>query len=431
MCMPDESSRSGSDTAEPTPSGEHSGMSNVEMFDLMTSPDSCGSGSHFLFGMSMCLPMPRKAGAGTVMAMGNLFVADIGEQGPRGRRAVSAPNWIMLDGGVDLASWNRLELDTMLTAELWTTPSDGYPQLLQIGENQADGQPFLDAQHPHSSPLMGLTLTDEFSFDSTSIELLRLFFAPRGESTDGPIAFMHRPTGMWNPDAPLGHHIGQDVGHVTSTVIGTSFQFGGSTLEASLFHGLEPQPTQVDLPLGVPDSFAVRLSHQFGPGVLAAVSFAEVTNPEGTPTIPRDYRFSASVYAQQTLNSNWRAHAALIWGGIAGYDNARFLNSFDSEAVVDDGDNGFWGRIEVLQRTGAELEIVTTDPNIGAWVVVPTVGYSRKIVSVGPFDFFVGGSISVNFLPAEFSAAYGGPAPISGKVFLEARGIHMWSFGPD
>src|SRR5439155_4279461 len=119
---------------------------------------------YYLFAMSMCQELPQARGRWSVMAMGNLFLADVGEQGPRGRHAISAPNWAMVDAGVDLAAWNRLELDVMLTAELWTTPARGYPELLQIGETDASGQPFLDAQHPHSSPLMGLAITDVISF---------------------------------------------------------------------------------------------------------------------------------------------------------------------------------------------------------------------------------------------------------------------------
>jgi hypothetical protein len=153
----------------------------------------------------------------------------------------------MLDGGVDLAWWNRLEADVMLTADLWTTPDAGYPELLQIGEENSKGEPFIDAQHPHSSPLMGLSITDVISFSRVKRRLLRLWFAPRGESTDGPIAFMHRASAWFNPDTPLSHHIGQDVGHITSTVIGASLRIDQTVIEASTFHGLEPVPTRVEV----------------------------------------------------------------------------------------------------------------------------------------------------------------------------------------
>ena len=173
MCMP----------APPEPS-------NAAAWDLMTSSGDCGSDSYFELGMSMCEPRPGSPVRLSGMIMGNAFLAGIAEQGPRGRLALSGPNWLMGDVGIDLARWNRLELDAMATAELWTTPASGYPELLQIGESEANGQPFLDAQHPHSSPIMGLTLTDVISWDQRGTGLLRLFFAPRGESTDGPTPSM-------------------------------------------------------------------------------------------------------------------------------------------------------------------------------------------------------------------------------------------------
>ena len=403
-------------------------LTNTETFDLMTSPDGCGRGSHYLFGMSMCLPMPTRTGDVSVMAMGNFFFADIYEQGARGRHAVSAPNWAMLDFGVDLASWNRVELDAMLTAEVWTTPADGYPQLLQIGENQADGRPFIDAQHPHSSPLMGLTITDEVSLSSQDARLLRFSFAPRGESTEGPIAFMHRPTSLWNPDAPLGHHIGQDAGHISSTVIAASLQWGTVTVEASTFHGREPEPTRVELPLGAPDSFGVRASEQVTASLLAAASFAYVSNPEGNNAIPKVLRFSASLYGQGTANE-WRLHGALIWGAISNYDGASLLSSLVLEASAIVGENAIWSRIEALQRTAGELEIASSAPAAPAWTAVLTLGYTRRIAGLGPVDTYVGASLSGYALPTDFAAAYGGRFLLTGKAFFELRGIHMSSLG--
>ena len=318
MCMP----------AQDTPEAE---VANALYWDWMTSQNGCGSDGYYEFGMSMCQPRPGRPGRFSGMVMGNAFVVGIAEEGPRGRLALSGPNWLMGDMGLDLARWNRLELDTMLTSELWTTPSRGYPELLQIGESQRDGQPFLDAQHPHSSPIMGLTLTDVISLDGRRDEslarLLRLSFAPRGESTDGPFAFMHRPTGTVNPDAPLGHHIGQDVGHISSTVIGAGLYLDQTILEVSTFHGLEPQPTRVDLPLGSPDSVAARVSQHFGSHFLASASAAYVDNPEGDPTIPHVLRFSASGYTQHAVLGSWSLHTMGAWGGMAEYDHASLPRS--------------------------------------------------------------------------------------------------------
>jgi hypothetical protein len=432
VCPPGEAWDPGMSMCMPLPpSGQvpSAPLSNAIAYDLMISPDGCGSGSYFHFGMSMCLPKPTRLGHFSGMAMGNLFLALDAVEGPRGTTQIVAPNWAMFDLGVDLARWNRLELDVMLTAERWLLPGGGYPLLLQIGEENSQGLPFIDAQHPHSSPLMGLTLTDVFSFSAMRTRIVRVFFAPRGESTDGPIPMMHRPTGTPNPDAPLGHHVGQDVGHVTSTVIGISVLIGHTLVEASTFHGLEPSPTRVDLPIGVPNSAALRIAQQIGQRFLISASVAYVTDPEGDPAVPHEWRISASGYTQWDLPHRWRGHGTLIWGGITDFDHATFLSSITGEWAFLDDANNFWGRAEALQRTPNELAIVAPQPEVGQWVGALTIGYTRRLTSLWAFDFSVGGSATVSFVPGDYRTAYGGSSIFSGKLFLEARMMKMFAAG--
>jgi hypothetical protein len=47
-------------------------------------------------------------------------------------------------------------------------------------------------------------------------------------------------------------------------------------------------------------------------------------------------------------------------------------------------------------------------------------------VSLGPLDFSVGASGTLNFLTDPFLNAYGGRPIVSGKLFVEARVIKMW-----
>ncbi len=407
--------------------------SNPGRYDAMLSPETCEG--YFHFGMAMCLPKPKALGTLSAMIMGNFFAVESGETGARGVQAFAAPNWLMANAGADLASWNRLELDLMLTAELWTLPARGYPELLQIGESDAHGQPFVDRQHPHSSPVMGLSLSDVISFSRTKRRLLRVWFAPRGESTDGPIAFMHRATGTVNPDAPLGHHVGEDVGHVSSTVIAAAAFIDETTLEASTFHGQEPEPTQIDLPIGAPDSFALRLSQNFGaqslgaqnfsPQATASASFAYVHHPEADPSITHDERLSASVYLRWSLPHAWRLHATLIWGGIAGYDHTKFMSAFTAESAVLDRSNTFFSRTEVLQRTPAEL--LVSGSHVPEWVAALSIGYTRRIISLWRFDLSGGAEVTTSFLPGNFSPAYGGPVQATFRVYLEARWMMMFA----
>ena len=399
---------------------------------LSTGPADCAVNETWDGPMGMCMP---SANSGVPMAMlivnGNAFAVYITEQGPRGRNTFAGPNMFMVDLGKTFGERHYLNLDYMGTVELWTFPSNGSPELLQIGENQSNGQPFLDAQHPHSSPVMGLTLSDTINLGEN--ESLKLFLAPRGESTDGPVAFMHRPTGKVNPDVPLGHHIGQDVGHISSTVIGEALKLGNFHIEASAFHGAEPQPTQVDLPLGTPDSGAFRLTEELSSAHSIMASVAYVNAPEpADPDIAFEVRTSASLYDQFHVSGGWEFFNTLIYGAITQYDHASILNSFLEEFWFHKEESNFWGRVEYLQRTSAELQISKiADQNSGQWVWAFTAGYTRALAHLGGAMLGLGGSVTADALPDDFSAAYGTSLPLTGKIFLQVSGMGMTPYNKE
>lgn len=392
-----------------------------------TGPNDCSDMEVWDVDFAMCMPL---AMIGMPMRMfmlhGNGFGVYSASSGPRSRSGFSSPNMVMTDLGTTLGDIHYLDLNLMLTAEKWTFPERGYAELLQIGEHDENGNPYLDAQHPHSSPIMGLTLSDTITLGTGNKDHLKLFFAPRGQSTDGPIAFMHRQTGMANPDAPLGHHIGQDVGHITSTVIGASLKLGDARIQASTFNGTEPEPAHVDLPLGTPNSYAMRLVGEFSPTVTGMISGAHIKKPEADdPSIPFVNRYSASLYTQHMPFEGWKLHNTFIYGLVANYDHAENLSSFGEEFLLHGGVPRFWGRIEALERTPNELQIFSSVPNAGRWVGAFTLGYTHQLASWSGVEFLSGGSVTKNLLPSEFAAAYGGN-PWAGKVFLQFGGMGMW-----
>lgn len=377
----------------------------------------------------MCVPVPMSGMHMThAMLHGNAFLAGLTQQGPRGKDAIASPNMLMADLGRSISDKHFLNLNLMLTGEKWTFPEKGYPELLQIGERDADDLPYLDAQHPHSSPIMGLTLSDTIRFTGEGKDHLKIFFAPRGQATDGPVAFMHRPTGMANPDAPLGHHIGQDVSHITSTVIGASLKLNRFRIESSVFNGTEPEPTEVDLPIGKLNSGAFRLGYEFSPELFAMASIAYVKDPEPhEPDVGHQMRHSVSIFAKQPLFTGWTLHHALIHGAVTNYDRASLLNSFNYEFLLKGERPRICGRFEVLERTPGQLQIVSTDLNRGRWVSAMTLGYSHLLATPGKVEFTAGASATKNFLPQDFIGAYGGNS-WSGKVFIQLAGMDMWNW---
>jgi len=391
------------------------------------SADECGSMYVWDVSMAMCMPLPMAdMPMKMVMLRGNGFGTYISGAGPRGRDAFAGPNMVMLDLGTTLGDRHYLNLDIMGTLEKWTFPDQGYPLLLQVGESNGNGIPFIDAQHPHSSPIMGLTVSDTIKLETgREKDHLKIFFAPRGESTDGPIAFMHRPTGIANPDAPLGHHVGQDVGHISSTVIGASLNLNHTRFEVSTFNGQEPEPTQIDLPVDVPNSYSLRLIEDFSSTITGMVSAAYVKDPEhDDPSIPFVTRYSASLYTRHTLKQ-WHLYNAFIFGLITQYAHAASLASFGEEFWLHNSkEMRIFGRLEVIQRTPHELEIAASDPNSGRWVVATTVGYTHAITQIDEGEIGIGASVTKDFLPTDYQGTYGGN-PWTGKLFLQFSGMKM------
>ena len=395
---------------------------------LWQNSGDCGEMGVWDVSMVMCMPLASpEMPMSMFMVHGNLYGNRVWQSGPRGRSDFYSTNMIMLDGGRSFLGTHYLNLDVMLTSELWTVPAQGYPLLLQIGEVDRLGRPFRDAQHPHSSPLMGVTLSDTIRLGE-SRDLIKIFFAPRGEVTDGPLAFMHRLTGIVNPNAPLGHHIGQDVGHISSTVIGASLKQSGHRFEFSIFSGVEPKPTQVDLPLNRPDSFAFRYVREFSPQLMAMTSFARLgSKHEGTQEGLSQHRYSLSFYQEVELNQVWKLYHTFIYGGISHLDGTPFLSSFLDEILVKNQVHRFWGRLEILQRTPAQLQLLDQfDSPRRQWVTALTLGYSRRMLEWQGVELMIGGLITQNFIPQNFNPAYQSH-PWSGQVFLQLGGMQMWN----
>ncbi len=366
--------------------------------------------------MAMCMPltmpqMPMKM----LMVHGNLFGTQSWVGGPRGNQALSSTQMVMIDTGTSLGDFHYLNLDIMLTAEKWTVPVQGYPLLLQIGDRNQLGTPYIDAQHPHSSPIMGITLSDTLWLGHDQ-DHLKLSIAPRGETTDGPIAFPHRATGIINPDAPLGHHIGQDVGHISSTVLAMSLKLSQVRFELSIFHDADPPPDQINLPIGLPDSISARFIYEWSNELSSYLSVAKLYSGEN--------RYSASTYFYHPFSEGWTFYNTLIWGMVTQYDPANSLSSFTEEFLVRGDRPRFWGRIEVLQRTSEDLAISSLNPQTGLWVSALTLGYTHNLSPNKSLEMGLGGSITQVWLPREFSSSYGGN-PWSGKIFLQLGGMKM------
>jgi hypothetical protein len=400
-----------------------------------TNGRGCAASETWDSAMNMCMPVPGP-GPGTAIITGqfNAFGVISALPGPRGIDQFAAPNMFMLGVGRKSGQRQFLNIELMGTTELWTYPRRGYPQLLQIGEERSDGTAYVDAQHPHSSPLMGLTFSDTINLASS--RTLKVSFAPRGESADGPIAFMHRDSARDNPDAPLGHHVGQDVGHISSTVFRTSLDLGRIIIEASAFNGSEPSPTKVDLPIDTPNSAALRMTYVLDPAHRVMFSAARVVQQDDQyPGATSAIHLSASLYDHLTLASVGTIDHAFIIGSIKRHPDGASLLSFLEEAVLERGNSDFWGRVETVQRLRSELHIPapTASDSVDAtrWVAALTAGYTHWSAPGRKLQVGLGTSVTIDHLPVQWSAAYDGPTPLTVRFIVQIRGSGHWAKAPD
>src|SRR3954447_1982595 len=114
-------------------------------------------------------------------------------------RAASTGSWPMRKRRIGST---RIILRSMLSAEAWTLPRCGYPDLLATGE-LCNGDSIHDRQHPHD---VLMELSAAYDRPITGSTRLRIYGGPSGEPALGPPAYLHRPSSGGNPIAPIAHH---------------------------------------------------------------------------------------------------------------------------------------------------------------------------------------------------------------------------------
>jgi hypothetical protein len=154
--------------------------------------------------------------------------------GARGAVQTFSTSWLMFMARRQLAD-GALGLRFMLSGDP-LMGRDGYPLLFQSGETGNGVLPLIDRQHPHDL-LMEAALS--YSLNLSDHSSLFLYGGLPGEPALGPTAFMHRLSGMDDPEAPLAHHW-LDSTHVAWGVITTGYTFSNLKFEASAFNGREP-----------------------------------------------------------------------------------------------------------------------------------------------------------------------------------------------
>ncbi len=224
-----------------------------------------------------------------LMLHGNGFVADIQQTSSRGGDKLFSTNWVMPMAQRALGP-GQLTLRTMLSLEPATITGRQYPLLFQQGET-AYGLPIADGQHPHDFVMELAALYDLRLGEKT---LLSFYAAPVGDPAIGPTAYPHRESALENPVGTLGHHQ-EDSTHISDDVVTVGLTRDWLRLEASGFHGREPNEHRWQVQQGSIDSWSARLTFQPGRDWSGQYSYGRLHSPEALfPTEDQD-RATASV----------------------------------------------------------------------------------------------------------------------------------------
>lgn len=188
----------------------------------------------------------------------------------------------------------------------------GYPLLYQSGELYK-GQPIHDRQHPHD---LISELAVSYSYKFNDKRSFYLYAGLPAEPALGPPMYLHRVSGMNNPDAPIGHHW-QDATHITYGVVTAGYSFGKVKFEASAFNGTEPDENRWNFDRPRLNSFSGRLSVNPTKNWSLQISQGYLRNPERSEPEVRILRktIASAIYNKKFDDEhNWET--SLVWGVI-------------------------------------------------------------------------------------------------------------------
>ena len=239
----------------PSHEGNEMEMSMHSTIDLADPMSREGSGTSWMPDSSPMYGRMFMFDDNMLMLHGAIFPRYTNVSTRRGDDRIDAPNWFMAMFSHPLGESTQFGSRLMMSLDPLTEQGRGYPLLFQSGESW-NGQPLHDRQHPHDLfDELSFSLSQKFEHDLSAY----IYFGYPGEPALGPPTFMHRPSAMDDPDAPIGHHW-QDSTHVTFGVATLGAQWRNVKVEGSIFTGREPDEDRYDFDQPRFDSYSGRLS---------------------------------------------------------------------------------------------------------------------------------------------------------------------------
>ncbi len=358
-------------------------------------------------------------GKWALMFHANVFVLDEQQSGPRGSDKFFSTSWFMGMAQRE-AGPGVFTARAMLSLEPATVTGRQYPLLFQQGET-AFGNPIADGQHPHNF-FMELAALYDLKLGKSG--LLSFYAAPVGDPAIGPMAYPHRASASENPVATLGHHQ-EDSTHVAEDVVTVGLTYRFARIEASGFHGREPDENRWDISQGKIDSWSTRFTLQPGKNWSGQFSYAEIASPEALFPNENQERMTASVmYNHPIRDGDWAS--SLIWGHTKSAEDHSVFDSYTLESTLRFlTRNHAWTRIENAERSNELLlgeNLLPPDFQempIGR-VQAYTVGYDRDLDLVSHLASAIGAQVTI-YGVANSLKADDGAHPAGVAVFVRLR----------
>lgn len=423
-------------TASPTPHahtptggkdtmGAHEMSSTVSIGDPMSRE---GSGTSWLPDSSpMHAYSKMYEDGGMLMLMGTAFIRytqigssrDVSIAGKGDRNRFDAPTMFMAMYSRPIGERSQIGFRVMTSLDPLIQRGYGYPLLYQSGELY-EGEPLHDRQHPHD---FISELAASVSHKVNEKQSFFIYGGIAGEPALGPPMYLHRPSGMNNPDAPIGHHW-QDASHITWGVVTGGYSFSKFKIEASVFNGTEPDEDRWAFDKLRLNSVSTRFSFNPTENLAFQISHGYLKNPErAEPELESLRRTTASAIYNKRFGEDRNWASTFIWG--QNYKEGEFTNSYLFESDYTFGKNAVFGRIERVQKDGHELVLDEEDEeqifNVGSY----SIGYVRDLVKDKGIDVGLGGMATFNTNPSALVPYYGGTRHAGWQIFLRFRPSRM------
>jgi hypothetical protein len=351
-----------------------------------------------------------RAGDWSLMAQGEITGIHDHQGGPRGDSMTFSQSMVMLMGTRPAGEDGRIGLRAMLSLDA-LMGKRGYPLLLATGETPDGLTHLVDRQHPHD---LFMELAASYAHELDDVGTVSLYAGLPGEPALGPPAFMHRISGMDNPEAPIGHHW-FDSTHVTFGVVTIGFARQNWKIEASAFNGREPDQNRYDFETPRLDSWALRLSFNPSANWSMQASTGRLHSPEGLEPDRNEHRTTFSVTHVRPLTDEdyW---ASTLAYSIKKLQLGPALHGFLAETTLH-----FAQRNRVFARLEAKEDNELSHHAGADYVGKLSLGYSRSLPLGRMVQLDLGGLVSAYALPAGLRHDYGGGGIKSVMIFGRLR----------